>query len=310
MSEAKQLRFYSEIEKFDSPKGEGEFPIAWGYASTEAVDSDGDIITKEAVRDAWSDYMNFGNVREMHGKSAAGTVVEYRFTEKGTYVGVKVVDPVAIVKIREGVYKGFSIGAVVLKRDPLDRRRVTKLRLVEISLVDRGANEEARIELFKADGLGEEDEMAEQKQASLKVEVDTSKVEEAVAKIDGASAKADEVVAKTAKIDETIEKLGGLSSVVEAIEKLGGVAGVTALVAAAGKVETLEKALGDAKTAAEALAARVKTLEDQPAQPAGAVTTVEKAVDSQTKPENAVDEDPKDPVQAIKKAMASPKRFA
>lgn len=305
---SEKLRFYSEIEKLDDQKGE-EYPIAWGYASTEALDSDGDIITKQAMRDAWSDYVGFGNVREMHGKSAAGTVVEYRFTEKGTYIGAKIVDPIAIVKVREGVYKGFSIGAVVLKRDATDPRRVLKLRLVEISLVDRGANPEARIELFKADGLGEEDEMAEAGKTSLKVEVDSSKVEEAVAKIDGAAAKADDVLAKTAKIDETIEKLGGLSSVVEAIEKLGGLAGVTALVAAAGKVEALEKSIGDAVAGATALETRVKALEDQPAQPAGAVNTaIEKAVDSKTAPEEP-EKEPTDPVEAIKKAMSSPKRL-
>ena len=61
------------------------------------------------------------------------------------------VDPLAVQKVRLGVYKGFSIGGKVLERDPADRRVITKLKLNEISLVDRPCNPEAVIDMWKAE---------------------------------------------------------------------------------------------------------------------------------------------------------------
>jgi hypothetical protein len=40
------------------------------------MDSDGEIITPEAMKAALPEYLKFGAVREMHGANAAGTAIE------------------------------------------------------------------------------------------------------------------------------------------------------------------------------------------------------------------------------------------
>jgi HK97 family phage prohead protease len=131
--------------------GTDDEQMCYGYASTEAVDSEGEIITKGALEGALPAYMEWANLREMHNLSAVGTTNEANMDEKGLYIGAKVVDPLAWTKVREGVYKGFSIGGRATKRDPHDRKKITGLELIEISLVDRPANPEARIEVWKAE---------------------------------------------------------------------------------------------------------------------------------------------------------------
>src|SRR5207245_2505260 len=68
-----------------------------------------------------------------------------------THIAAKVVDPVAVKKVEEGVYQGFSIGGKVTKRSGDDSKTIEGLKLIEISLVDRPANPEALLELYKAD---------------------------------------------------------------------------------------------------------------------------------------------------------------
>lgn len=129
--------------------------IVSGYASSGGTDSDGEIITPEAMAASIPDYMKFGAVREMHGKSAAGTALEIEVQEDGrTAFSAHIVDPVAVLKVETGVYKGFSIGGNVSSRDKLNKSTITGLKLIEVSLVDRPANPEALITMFKADESG------------------------------------------------------------------------------------------------------------------------------------------------------------
>ncbi|KER38591.1 caudovirus prohead protease family protein [Neisseria meningitidis 992008] len=124
----------------------------WGYASSEAVDSDGEVIAAEAMKAAIPDYMKFGAVREMHGSNAAGTAIEINVEDDGrTFFGAHIVDPIAVTKVKTGVYKGFSIGGSVTARDDLNKSQITGLKLTEISLVDRPANPDAVFTCFKAD---------------------------------------------------------------------------------------------------------------------------------------------------------------
>ena len=126
-----------------------------GIASTEAVDSDGEIITAEAMRAAIPDYMKFGAVREMHGSVAAGTALKCFVDDAGkTQLEAVVVDAGSIKKLLHGVLKGFSIGGKVLSREPGNSKTITGIGLREISLVDRPANPEAMISLCKMeDGM-------------------------------------------------------------------------------------------------------------------------------------------------------------
>ena len=143
-------QLYAEIAKMEA-QDDGTVKV-WGYASSEAVDSDGEIIAAEAMKAAIPDYMKFGAVREMHGSNAAGTAIEINVEDDGrTFFGAHIVDPIAVTKVKTGVYKGFSIGGSVTARDELNKSQITGLKLTEISLVDRPANPDAVFTCYKAD---------------------------------------------------------------------------------------------------------------------------------------------------------------
>ena len=150
-------KLYAEIAKMEA-QDDGTVKV-WGYASSEAVDSDGEIIAAEAMKAAIPDYMKFGAVREMHGSNAAGTAIEINVEDDGrTFFGAHIVDPVAVTKVKTGVYKGFSIGGSVTARDELNKSQITGLKLTEISLVDRPANPDAVFTCYKADKPRDEEE--------------------------------------------------------------------------------------------------------------------------------------------------------
>ena len=153
-------KLYAEIAKMEA-QDDGTVKV-WGYASSEAVDSDGEIIAAEAMKAAIPDYMKFGAVREMHGSTAAGTAIEINVEDDGrTFFGAHIVDPVAVTKVKTGVYKGFSIGGSVTARDELNKSQITGLKLTEISLVDRPANPDAVFTCFKADKPKDGEEAAD-----------------------------------------------------------------------------------------------------------------------------------------------------
>ena len=139
------MKLYAQISKVDE-----EQRMVWGYATTGARDSQGEIVTKDAIAAAWGDYMKFANIREMHQPSAVGVVKEYSFDDTGVMIGAKVVDDAAWEKVKEQVYKGFSIGGKKLPGgyDALTKT-ITALQLTEISLVDRPANPESLITMYK-----------------------------------------------------------------------------------------------------------------------------------------------------------------
>jgi hypothetical protein len=143
-------RIYANIEKVEE-QDDGTLKV-WGYASSGATDSDDEIVTPEAMKAALPDYMKFGAVREMHQASAAGTAIEASVDEATgkTAFGAHVVDPIAVKKVQTGVYKGFSIGGKVTERDPLNKKIIKGLNLIEVSLVDRPANPEAVFTMYKA----------------------------------------------------------------------------------------------------------------------------------------------------------------
>lgn len=141
------MRFYAPIAKVDA-----EERMVWGYASTDAEDDQGEIITRDALAAALGDYLKFANIREMHQMSAVGVAEEAGVDGKGLYVAARIVDPRAWDKVKSGVYKGFSVGGKVRARDARDRHVITALTLTEISLVDRPANPEAVFDCWKAEG--------------------------------------------------------------------------------------------------------------------------------------------------------------
>ena len=156
------MKLFAEIVKVDPEKR-----MVYGYASTGALDSQGERVSVDALKVALPDYMKFANIREMHQPSAVGVAKQAEIDNKGLYIGAKVVDDVAWKKVTEEVYKGFSIGGRAVEK--VDDT-ITSLRLTEISLVDRPANPECVFDVYKADDIpqGEEAEKTETQAPDIK----------------------------------------------------------------------------------------------------------------------------------------------
>ena len=143
------MRLYGAIQKIE-PQDDGTVRVH-GIASSEVVDDQGEIVRADAMRMAIPDYMRFPALREMHQLSAAGTTLEAEVGDDGaTRIVAHVVDPIAIAKVRNQVYRGFSIGGRVTQREPGNPKAITGLVLNEISLVDRPANPDAIFDCWKA----------------------------------------------------------------------------------------------------------------------------------------------------------------
>jgi hypothetical protein len=179
------MKFFGDISKVEE-QDDGTVKV-WGYASTESKDSDGEIITADAMKAAIPDYMKFGAVREMHKNDAAGTAIEIEVQEDGrTFFGAHVVDPVAVKKVKTQVYKGFSIGGKVLARDTINKTTITQLKLTEVSLVDRPANDGAVFTMYKAEDSQALDDQVVPVEEVAPLEVpaeETTKSEEVVAEV-------------------------------------------------------------------------------------------------------------------------------
>ena len=128
-----------------------------GFASLDNVDRHGDIVTSEASKKAFENFR--GNIREMHGPSAVGKMIDFKedsFFDKSTgkkYNGVYVTAYIskgaqdAWEKVLDGTYSGFSIGGNIVdaKMEKADdgseeRRVIHNYDLHELSLVDSPAN--------------------------------------------------------------------------------------------------------------------------------------------------------------------------
>ena len=128
-----------------------------GFASLDNVDHHGDVVTAEASKNAFQNFR--GNIREMHGPSAVGKMIDFKedsFFDKGTgkkYNGVYVTAYIskgaqdAWEKVLDGTYSGFSIGGNIVdakmeKSDNSDEdhRVIHNYELHELSLVDSPAN--------------------------------------------------------------------------------------------------------------------------------------------------------------------------
>jgi hypothetical protein len=143
------MRLYGAIEKVE-PQDDGTVRVH-GIATSETVDDQDEIVRADAIRAALPDYMRFPALREMHQLSAAGTTLEAEVGDDGmTRIVAHVVDPVAVAKVKNKVYRGFSIGGRVTQRDAANPKAITGLVLGEISLVDRPANPAAVFDCWKA----------------------------------------------------------------------------------------------------------------------------------------------------------------
>ena len=156
-------------------KGANDLIVA-GYASVEVVDKQGDVITKGALKDAFSKFMenpSYRNVQLAHSNIQIGDVVpnytdsegrlwKSEVDDVGMFVVVQLRSDIEKAKevsaeIRKGALRGFSIGGQAFKRvrksDPKrgDYQEISKLELHEITICEKGINPEATFSILKED---------------------------------------------------------------------------------------------------------------------------------------------------------------
>lgn len=132
-----------------------------GFATIEIADEEADVVTNEATIEAWKNWR--GNVREQHGKIAAGKVLDYHPEEyiddngkvhNGIWASVYISKgaPLTWEKVLDKTLTGFSIGGTIeechtqyVPDEDRTVRYITKYRMIELSLVDSPMNQHCNI---------------------------------------------------------------------------------------------------------------------------------------------------------------------
>ena len=150
--------------------------VVAGYASVELVDKQGDLITKEALKDAFTKFMEnsgYRNVQLAHSNIQIGEVVKEHtdnngrvwkseVDDVGMFVVVKLRNDIekareVAAEIRKGNLRGFSIGGQAFKRmNKSDKEHgsyteISKLELHEVTICEKGINAEATFRILKED---------------------------------------------------------------------------------------------------------------------------------------------------------------
>ena len=283
--------------------------LVYGYASTEARDSQGEIVTRAAIEAALPAYMEYANIREMHQLSAVGVVKSAGLDDKGLLLEAKVVDDAAWVKVREGVYKGLSIGGRVTQRDALNKSIITGVELNEISLVDRPANPEALIAAYKAAGAEDvADRIAKaslEKAGARNSKADLARIQamhDAAVEL-GAHCPGQDAAASDPDQDGDDDNVDGGDSdddTLEAVSRHGRGDMLAKLARLSARIEALSKQV-------DQQASLLQKIADEPAAPKYLTAhAVEKAADGAPATEDA----PKTALDAIKKAHRNPVRLS
>ena len=159
------MDIFAQLHKYDESTGYFE-----AVAADESLDKDGEIMDFDISRphfENWSstiskvtDGKSVGNVREMHGKVAAGKLTELLCDAEHKQIKVAgfAIDPVTKTKLAAGVLTGVSIGGSYGKKwdDPV-QKGVKRYEAIptELSLVDNPCNPNAHFTIVKSDGAEE-----------------------------------------------------------------------------------------------------------------------------------------------------------
>ena len=156
-----QLRLRNPSEGITILKSSNDLVIA-GYASVELVDKQGDLITRGALNDAFTKYMQnpeFRNVQLAHSNIQIGSVIpaytdtngrlwKSEVDDTGMFVVVELRNDIekareVAAEVRKGNLQGFSIGGQAFKRvrksdrEHGDYQEISKLELHEITICEK-----------------------------------------------------------------------------------------------------------------------------------------------------------------------------
>jgi hypothetical protein len=134
--------------------------MVYGPAASSHLDRD-----NQRLNEAWLDtampawFAEGANVREQHDSKRAvgvGVGLVKGDGDSGHMLASRIVDPIACLKVKHGVLKGYSVGIknprVKLGKADAPGGEVVGGDIVEVSIVDRPCNPTTLFELAKADG--------------------------------------------------------------------------------------------------------------------------------------------------------------
>lgn len=131
----------------------------FGKAAGPDLDHDRQIMNEEWMKTALPGWFSTGaNVREQHSQLAAGRGVELTNEGDDWFLKSLVVDPGSCAKLEHGVLQGYSVGIkngkILTKSARAPKGEIVGGDIVEVSLVDRPANETCRLTIVKSvDGV-------------------------------------------------------------------------------------------------------------------------------------------------------------
>jgi len=170
------VEYEGACEGIKNDEGEFSFMVVGGPASVEVVDREGHLITTDALKKAFKRYMkNFRgrNVMVMHSDvqvghalpvyiSKAGNVFKSGVDKKGLFFIAELRDDTKISnRVREQIEKGgmksYSIAGSATKSREINKSdgshvlQVDDMELAEVTICEKGVNQNAHFELLKGD---------------------------------------------------------------------------------------------------------------------------------------------------------------
>jgi hypothetical protein len=155
-TEQLEYAYAGDILKWDD-NGDGTINV-YGVATDPGVDLDGQNCDPTWLRKAMPEWFKFANVREQHSSVAAGVGLELTHADGDQWMlKSHIVDPGTVLKVKNKVLKGYSIG---VRKGKVQRGKsigapngtIVGGDIVEVSLVDRPCNPRATISIAKALG--------------------------------------------------------------------------------------------------------------------------------------------------------------
>ena len=170
------VEYEEACEAIKNDEGDFSFMVVGGPASVEVVDREGHLITTDALKKAFKKYMkNFRgrNVMVMHSDvqvghalpayiSKAGNIFKSGVDDKGLFFIAEMRDDTKISnRVREQIEKGgmksYSIAGSATKSKEINKSdgshilQVDDMELAEVTICEKGVNQNAHFELLKGD---------------------------------------------------------------------------------------------------------------------------------------------------------------
>jgi HK97 family phage prohead protease len=175
-ADPEQVEYEEACESLRNDEGDHDVMVVGGPASVEVVDREGHLITTNALKKAFKKYMkNFRgrNVMVMHSDvqvghalpayiSKAGNIFKSGVDDKGLFFIAELRDDTKISgRVREQIEKGgmksYSIAGSATKSREINKSdgshvlQVDDMELAEVTICEKGVNQNAHFELLKGD---------------------------------------------------------------------------------------------------------------------------------------------------------------